>query len=110
MTHYHDPADLANVRQLKDLAPEEFDAWIKLDRIVSREGGAIPRKYRELIAIAAAHITQCSYCIDVHVRKAKKLGITKQEIAEAVLLAAAMRAGAAAAHGGLALRLYDQAQ
>jgi hypothetical protein len=30
-------------------------------------------------------------------------------VAEAVLIAAALRAGAAAAHGALALKLFDQA-
>lgn len=28
------------------LAPTEFNAWLGLDKIVGREGGAIPRKYR----------------------------------------------------------------
>jgi AhpD family alkylhydroperoxidase len=94
---------------MAQLAPEEFKAWVNLDRIVSREDGQIPRKYRELIALAVAHTTQCVYCIEVHAKKAKKAGATREEIAEAVLLAAALRAGAAASHGALALKFYDQA-
>ena len=57
-----------------------------------------------------AHTTQCVYCIDVHTRNAKRAGASREEVVEAVLLAAALRAGGAAAHGGLALKLYDQAQ
>lgn len=107
--HYHEKGDLKLIRNLKALAPEEFEAWANLDRIVAREDGDIPRKYRELIALAVAHVTQCVYCIDAHARGAKKAGATKEEVAEAIFIAAALRAGGAAAHGGLALRLYDEA-
>ncbi len=105
---YQSPEDLKHLKELAAAAPQDFKAWLDLDRIVAREDGAIPRKYRELIAIAVAHTTQCAYCIDVHVAAAKKAGATKAEVAEAILLASALRAGGAAAHGGLAMRLYDQ--
>jgi AhpD family alkylhydroperoxidase len=107
--HYHDENDLKLLRTMKELAPVEFQAWAALDGIVGREDGKIPRKYRELIAIAVAHTTQCVYCIEVHTKKAKKVGATKEEVAEAVLLAAALRASAAAAQGTLAMKFYDQA-
>lgn len=106
MHQYHTPEDLAFLKTLAAAAPREFKAWLELDRTVAREDGAIPRKYRELIAIAIAHTTQCVYCIDVHVAEAKKSGATREEVAEAILLASALRAGGAAAHGGLAMRLY----
>jgi AhpD family alkylhydroperoxidase len=94
---------------MSKLAPEEFKAWANLDRMVAREDGQIPRKYRELIALAVAHTTQCVYCIEVHTKNAKKAGATREEVAEAILLAAALRAGGAAAHGTLALKFFDQA-
>jgi len=106
--HYHDPDDLKLLKQMGEFAPKEFEAWANLDRIVGREDGAIPKKYRELIALAVAHTTQCVYCIEVHTRAAKKAGASKQEVVESVLLAAALRAGGAAAHGGLALKIYDR--
>jgi AhpD family alkylhydroperoxidase len=106
--HYHED-DLKKLRDMKELAPEDFTAWLNLDKIVSRENGKIPRKHRELIAVAVAHTTQCPYCIEVHTKGAKKAGASKAEVAEAVLLAAALRAGGAAAHGGMAMRFYDEA-
>jgi AhpD family alkylhydroperoxidase len=109
MTHYHEHDDLKLLREMKTAAPEDFKAWIALDSITAREDGAIPRKYRELIAIAVACTTQCPYCLDVHTRNAKKAGATRAEVVEATLLAAALRAGAAATHGTLALKLFDQA-
>src|ERR1700746_2439794 len=105
---YHDENDLKLLKEMSQLAPEEFNAWANFDRIVAREDERIPRKYRELIALAVAHTTQCVYCIEVHTKAAKQVGASKEEVAEAVLLAAALRGSAAAAHGTLAMKFYDQ--
>ena len=86
--HYHDPEDLKQIAELKTLAPDAFKGFVELDKIVGRDDGAIPRKFRELIAIAVACTTQCPYCLDVHTRAAKRAGATRQEVAEAALLAA----------------------
>lgn len=109
MSHYHDPEDLKKLRDLRQLAPTEFDGFVQLDKIVGREDGAIPRKYRELIALAVACTTQCPYCLDVHTKGAQRAGATREEVAEAAFLAAALRAGAAVTHGALALKLFDAA-
>lgn len=106
--YYHEH-DLKKLADMKAAAPEDFAAWVNLDRIVARENGKIPRKFRELIAVAVAHTTQCPYCMEAHVKGAKKAGASKEEVAEAVLLAAALRAGGAAAHGGMSMRFYDEA-
>jgi len=60
-THYHDSDDLKLLKDMKELAPAEFKAWVDLDRIVGRKDAKIPRKYRKLIALAVAHVTQCVY-------------------------------------------------
>lgn len=106
--HYHDPADLRFLKQMGKLAPKDFEAWLNLDKIVGREDGAIPRKYRELIALAVACTTQCPYCIEVHTKAAKGAGASREEITESALLAAALRAGGAATHGAMALKFYEQ--
>src|ERR1700686_4411938 len=108
MSHYHDSDDLKILKDFKQLAPEEFKGFLALDAIVSRDDGAIPRKYRELIALAVACTTQCPYCLDVHTRGAKRAGATREEVAEVAFLAAALRAGAAVTHGALALKLFDR--
>ena len=106
--HYHDAADLKLLKEMRKLAPTEFDAWLALDKIVGRDG-AIPRKYRELLAIAVACTTQCPYCIEAHARGARAAGATREEIVEASLVAAALRAGGGATHGAMALKFYDAA-
>lgn len=106
--HYYDPADLRFIKEMGKLTPTDFQAWLGLDNIVRREDGAIPRKYRELIALAVACTTQCPYCIEVHVKGAKTAGASREEIVESSLVAAALRAGGAATHGAMALKFYDQ--
>ena len=109
MSHYHDPEDFKLLKEMRTLAPTEFEAWVGLDKIVGRKDGAIPWKYRELMAVSVACTTQCPYCLEAHTRAAKAAGATREELAEAVFVSAALRAGAAATHGLLALRLFDQA-
>jgi AhpD family alkylhydroperoxidase len=106
--HYHDSDDLKLLKDLKALAPVEFKTFVEFDSIVGKEDGAIPRKYRELMAIAVACTTQCPYCLDFHTRNAKKAGATREEVTEDVFIAAGVRAGAAVTHGTLALKLFDR--
>ena len=84
------------------LAPEIVEAWRSFSKTVFKEG-ALPEKVKQLIAVAVAHVTQCPYCIRSHTKQAMRKGATKQEIMEAVWVAAEMRAGAAYAHAAIAL-------
>jgi AhpD family alkylhydroperoxidase len=68
------------------------------------EDGTLPKKTKELIAVACAHITRCPYCIAGHTRRAKKFGATDEEIAEAIFVAVAMNAGASLAHSSIAMK------
>ncbi|MCK8521612.1 carboxymuconolactone decarboxylase family protein [Aquimarina sp. D1M17] len=66
---------------------------------IALEDGAIPVKYKELMAVAVALTTQCPYCLEIHKKNAVKAGATQEELAEATFIAAALRAGAAVVHG-----------
>jgi AhpD family alkylhydroperoxidase len=93
--------DLKNLAKLKTLdanAPEGMKAFWAFDK-AAMAAGAIPVKYKELMALAVAFTTQCPYCIDIHAKKARAAEATEQEIAEVVVIAAALRAGAAITHG-----------
>ena len=105
--HYHDVGDLRFLKEMGKLAPTEFNAWLGLDNIVRREDGAIPRKYRELIALGVAFTTQCPYCIEGHVKGAKAVGATREEIAESCTdcrRPARWRSGNPRRHGAEVLR------
>ena len=56
------------------------------------------------MAIAVALTTQCPYCIEIHSNKAREAGASEQEISEVVMIAAALRAGAAVTHGTHAIK------
>ena len=63
-------------------------------------------KEKELIAVAVAHTTGCPYCIDIHTKGAKGANATKEEIAESIMVATALKAGSALAHSVNALNAY----
>lgn len=92
--------ELAEMR--KNLAPEIHDAFTAFGEHVFAEG-ALPTKTKQLIAVAAAHVTQCPYCIRGHTKAAMRHGATAEELMEAIWVAAEMRAGGAYAHAALAL-------
>jgi AhpD family alkylhydroperoxidase len=99
----YDLKNLTKMKTLADLAPEAMKAFVAFDKAAVAEG-AIPVKYKELIALGVAFTTQCPYCIEIHSNNARKAGTSDQEIAEAVLVAAALRAGGAITHGTHALK------
>ena len=99
---------LALAAMRSKLAPEIHEAFTTFSERVFAEG-ALPVKVKQLIAVAAAHITQCPYCIRGHTRAALRHGATPQEIMEAIWVAAEMRAGGAYAHAALALDVVSAA-
>jgi len=109
MAEYQRPDDMRFAQKLIAAAPAEADAFFKLKAVTERGDGVIPAKYRELIALAVALTTQCAYCLDSHTRNAAKAGATREEIAETVFMAAALRAGGAVGHGLLTMKLYEEA-
>lgn len=94
--------NLAKIEKMNKLAPEVMKAFWAFDAAAVAEG-AIPVKYKELIAVAVAVTTQCPYCIEIHSGNARKAGATEAELAEAAIVAAALRAGASVTHATHAL-------
>ena len=94
----YDKSNLKKFPRLGELAPEAFKGFVAFDQ-AAFAGGVVPLKYKELMAVAVALTTQCPYCIEIHSKKARKAGATEQELAETVLVAAALRAGGAITHG-----------
>src|SRR6186997_1454081 len=94
----YDMKNLTKLKRMGELAPEAFNGFMTFDQAAMKDG-AIPVKYKELMAVAVALTTQCPYCIEIHTKKAKKAGATEAELAETTLVAAALRAGGAITHG-----------
>jgi len=94
--------NLAKLKRMDSLSPKVMKAFWEFDKAVVADG-AIPVKYKELIAVAVALTTQCPYCIDIHSNSARKAGATEAEMGETAMVAAALRAGAAVTHATHAL-------
>ncbi|MEK5406709.1 carboxymuconolactone decarboxylase family protein [Paenibacillus sp. FSL W8-0439] len=95
------------IKEYSSLASDAFKSFVTFD-VQTMKAGALSVKEKELIAIAIAHVTGCPYCIQVHVKAAKKAQVTKEEMAEAIMVATALKAGSAMAHGVNALNAYDE--
>src|SRR6266704_2385436 len=89
--------NLSKLKKMDSLAPQVMKAFWAFDK-TAVAAGAIPAKYKELIAVAVALTTQCPYCIDIHSGNAREAGATDAEMVEAAMIAAALRAGAAVTH------------
>jgi len=94
--------DMKHIQKLpalgKSAGKGTFEAFRTFDERALADG-AIPKKYKELMAVAVALTTQCPYCIELHKKAAVSAGATQEELAEATFVAAALRAGAAVTHG-----------
>lgn len=109
MDDYQSPKDRAYTETLINSAKKEAAAFLNLKYTAERKDGAIPVKYRELMSVAVALTTQCAYCIEAHITNAVQAGATREEIAETVFIAAALRAGGAVGNGLMAMRMFEEA-
>ncbi|MGH8255876.1 MAG: carboxymuconolactone decarboxylase family protein [Steroidobacteraceae bacterium] len=96
------PASAALSEQRRALAPATEQAFQAFSRQVFADG-AIDARTKQLIAVAVAHVTQCPYCIQGHTKSALRHGASREQIMEAIWVAAEMRAGGAFAHATVAL-------
>jgi AhpD family alkylhydroperoxidase len=102
MKNMYSRENLAKIETMNSLAPDVMTAFWAFDKASVAEG-AIPVKYKELIAVAVALTTQCPYCIEIHTGNARAAGVTDTELVEAAMVAAALRAGGAVTHATHAL-------
>ena len=96
-------------KQRRDLGPEPLAAFREFSK-QAFAAGSLDVKTKHLIAVAAAHVTQCPYCIAGHTKAALQAGASRQQIMEAIWVAAEMRAGAAYAHSAIAIRAMEEVE
>ena len=96
------PTTREMMQKRRELAPEVQAAFDAFGQKVFAEG-ALSAKVKQIIAVAVAHVTQCPYCIRGHTKAAMRHGATREELMEAIWVAAEMRAGGAYAHAAIAL-------
>jgi AhpD family alkylhydroperoxidase len=92
-----DMKHLTRLKKLDEKAPEAMKSFWAFDKAVFAEG-ALTGQQKQLIAVAVALTTQCPYCIELHTKAARDAGANDEQLAEAALVAAAIRAGGAVTH------------
>lgn len=103
----YERSNLKKVGELNTYAPVGFKGYSEFNK-ASVKAGKLSSKFKEIIAVAVAHATQCPYCIEVHTTNADKAGATKEELSEAVLVTAALKAGGAYAHMANMIESYGE--
>ena len=104
---FYTRTDLNAFPDLKEYAPDAFEAYNAWSAAAFAEG-ALGKKAKELIAFAVAHAIQCPYCIDVHAKGASSAGASREEMTEAIHIAAVIRGGASLVHGVQAMQSLDE--
>ena len=105
--HFYHSESSKQLRKLRQLKPDLFGSFLDFDKKVF-EAGALDVKTKEIVAIATAHVTQCPFCIEAHTKRAKKAGASDAEIAEAIFVAMALRAGGAFTHAAIAMGALEE--
>lgn len=99
---------LARIGEIGKLSPDTIKGYMALGGAGTKPGH-LDSKTRELIALAVAITLRCDGCITVHTAAAKKLGATKEEIAEALGVGISVNAGAAIVYSTRTLDAFDAA-
>lgn len=99
----------AGVGELGKLSPDTVRGYVTLGGAGAKTS-RLDAKTRELIALAVAISLRCDGCITAHVEAARKQGVTKEEIAEALGVAISVNAGAALVYTTRTLDAFASAQ
>jgi alkylhydroperoxidase/carboxymuconolactone decarboxylase family protein len=97
MPSYYLSEDLARFGDISKTNPHLFDLFLKWYS-TTMEQGALDGKTKKLIAYAVANAIQEPYCIDSYASACADAGISPEELAEALNVAAVIRGGGTIAH------------
>lgn len=94
---YYDPQDLADFTNVTEDAQEQGEAFFEY-YTKATQAGVLTEREKTLIALAVASVRHCPYCIDVYTNKCLSLGVSREEMMEAMHVGAAMSAGDVLVH------------
>jgi AhpD family alkylhydroperoxidase len=97
----------AGVGEIAKLSPDTVKGYMALSS-AGQKSDLLGAKVRELIALAVSITLRCDGCITVHTEAAVRHGATREEIAEALGVAAAINAGAALVYSTRVLDAHAQ--
>ena len=95
-------------RRLRGAIPEVYSGYAALQRAAIGGDGALPARFKELIALAIAVTRECDGCIAAHARAAARRGATANEVAEAMGVAILMNGGPGTVWGPRAYAAFEE--
>jgi AhpD family alkylhydroperoxidase len=90
------------IRAMGEHDPEKMATFHTM-LITLGKGEALDKKYKQLIAIALAVASHCTWCIAYHVREALAAGATDEEVMQAAWMAVLMGGAPSLMYAGVAL-------
>jgi alkylhydroperoxidase/carboxymuconolactone decarboxylase family protein len=97
MADYYEPKDLADFTNIGEYAPSLGEKYFAYYGEAMKDG-ALSAREKTLIALAVAATQKCPYCIDAYTNQCLSLGVSREEMMEAVHVGSAMVAGVVLAH------------
>ena len=97
MSQYYETKDLADFPNITEHATPQGEAFFEY-YAAATSAGKLTEREKSLIALAVAATQKCPYCIDAYTNKCLSLGVSTDEMMEAVHTGAAMVAGVVLAH------------
>ncbi|MEQ1438008.1 arsenosugar biosynthesis-associated peroxidase-like protein [Fontimonas sp. SYSU GA230001] len=98
MSHYYESEDLKKFGEIGRHAKALADQFFQYYNAVTGQDGALSKREKALIALAVAHSEKCPYCIDAYTTACLESGSNPEQMAEAVHVAAVMKAGITLVH------------
>ena len=95
--NYYEPKDLADFPNIGEYAPQQGNAFFEYYGKAT-SAGTLTEREKALIALTVATVRHCPYCIDAYTNKCLSLGVSNDEMMEAIHVGAAMTAGDVLAH------------
>ena len=97
----------AAISVMRKGATEPMAAFSALAQAATKSGALDP-KTKELIPTAIGIAVRCDGCIAFHVKAARKLGATREEMLETIAMAIYMGGGPSMVYGAETLEAWDQ--
>ena len=94
-------------RELREQIPDVWSGYVSMQRAAMADG-ALPAKFKELIALAIAATRECDGCIASHALGASRRGATAEEVAEAMGVVISMNGGPGTVWGPRAFAAFRE--
>lgn len=108
--HHEGRATLTALRPqhkaLSSAIPDVYRGYSQMAQAAYADG-ELPKKIKELIALAIGVVEGCDGCVASHGQSAVRAGASRQEVAEAIGVAFAMHGGPATIHGARAYEVVS---